>query len=460
MHRRDHRTFVDGVDFGSIFQVQTIFRAIASSMEPSRLIIGLGMVLVLMSTGRLWDMQSGVDAITLDQSIDIEALEQERELAIAQSVTALGHTAPEGFVEWNVPQAQDHLLEAWKDYVYEGVLTVADREEFNRMYLALEEVRPKGPFEASAHYVATAWNGIVDAGLELDPVGMWLGTVAIVWELPQLLWKGGYHWFISIYGFVLIFVLCVGGGAIARMQACWHARSHRLSMNDAIDYSLSRWRALILAIFGPAMFVAAITIVLMVMGLILLNIPWLNLIGGLLYGVSLLLGFLVAMIAVGYAACFPMLIPAVIVENCGGGEAVQRSYSYVLTKSFRFAGYLFVLVVSLVLGFLVVRLVTNVTLDLTANLVGAWTFNNSLHNAGALRDTVVPLVSITWYESSAGWLINMWETILHYLMIGWVFSGFFSTSTMLYLLMRKVCDEQDTRDIWWKGLIQGTNVPE
>ena len=231
-------------------------------------------------------------------------------------------------------------------------------------------------------------------------------------------------------------------------------------MNDAIDYSLSRWRALILAIFGPAMFVAAITIVLMVMGLVLLNIPWLNLIGGLLYGISLLLGFLVAMIAVGYAACFPMLIPAVIVENCGGGEAVQRSYSYVLTKAFRFAGYLFVLVVSLVLGFLVVRLVTNLTLDLTANLVGAWTFNNSLHNAGALRDTVVPLVSITWYESSAGWLINMWETILHYLMIGWVFSGFFSTSTMLYLLMRRACDEQDTRDIWWKGLVQGTNVPE
>ncbi len=460
MHRRDHRTFVDGVDFGSIFQFQTIFRAIASSMEPSRLFIGLGMVLVLMSTGRLWDMQSGVDAITLDQSIDVEALVQSRAFAIAQSVTALGHTAPDGFAEWQVPQAQDHLLEAWKDYVYEGNVTIADREEFSRMYLALEEVRPKGPFEASATYIAQSWNKIVDSGLELHPVGMWQGAVAIVWELPQLLWKGGYHWFISIYGFILVFVLCIGGGAIARMQACWHARSHRLSMNDAIDYSLNRWRELLLSVFGPAMFVAAITIVLMVMGLVLLNIPWLNLIGGLLYGISLLLGFLVAMIAVGYAACFPMLIPAVVVEHCGGGEAVQRSYSYVLTRAFRFAGYLFVLVVSLVLGFLVVRLVTNVTLDLTANLVGSWTFNNSLHHAGALRDTAVPIVSIAWYESSAGWLINMWETILHYMMIGWVFSGFFSTSTMLYLLMRRACDEQDTRDIWWKGLIQGTNIPE
>ena len=244
------------------------------------------------------------------------------------------------------------------------------------------------------------------------------------------------------------------------MQACWHARSHRLGMSDAIDYSLSRWRDLILAISGPAMFVAAITIVLMVMGLVLLNIPWLNLIGGLLYGVSLLLGFLVAMIAVGYAACFPMLIPCVVVENCSGGEAIQRSYAYVVTRAIQFAGYLFVLIVSLVLGFLVVRLVTNLTLDLTANLVGSWTFNSSLHSAGALKDTVIPVISNSWYESAAGWLINAWETILHDMMIGWVFSGFFSTSTMLYLLMRRACDEQDSRDIWWKGLVQGTNVPD
>jgi len=63
MHRRDHRTFVDGVDFGSIFQVQTIFRAIASSMEPSRLIIGLGMVLVLMGTGMGMSMVSMLIAV-------------------------------------------------------------------------------------------------------------------------------------------------------------------------------------------------------------------------------------------------------------------------------------------------------------------------------------------------------------------------------------------------------------
>jgi len=229
-------------------------------------------------------------------------------------------------------------------------------------------------------------------------------------------------------------------------------------MSEAIDFSLERWRELLAAVCGPAMFVAALTIALMLMGLVLLNIPWLNFIGGLLYGVSLLMGFCVAIIAVGYAACCPMFVPAVVCENSSGGEAVQRSFAYLFSKTIHYFGYLAVLIVSLVLGYLVVRLIANLTLDISANLVGVGTFNKSLHGAGSLQTETVPLASMAWYESGASVLIRMWETVVHDLMIGWVFSGFFSTSAMLYLLMRKVCDGQDTRDLWSRGMIQGTNV--
>jgi hypothetical protein len=67
---------------------------------------------------------------------------------------------------------------------------------------------------------------------------------------------------------------------------------------------------------------------------------------------------------------------------------------------------------------------------------------------------------LAWYESGAGFLVRLWEIIVRDLMIGWVLSGFFSTSAMLYLLMRKACDGQNTRTIWSRGIIQGTNVPE
>ena len=314
----EQRTIVDGVEFGKIFQFQHIFGAIGSSMQPARLFIGLCMVLVLLASGRLWDSISGVDAITLDGVQSSEEITQARSLAIAQSATALGHSAPKGSELWTVKEAQSNLLDAWKDYLYEGDVTTEERAEFNTIYLSLEKLRPRGPFEATALFMTKEWNEIVDGVLEFDPVRMWNSVVAIVWDLPKLLWNGGFHWFISLYGFLLIYVLCIGGGAIARMQATQHSRLLRLSVSDAIDFSIARWRALLTAIISPAMFVAALTILLMVMGLLLLNIPWLNLLGGLLYGLALLLGLLIALVAVGYSICFPLFIPAVIVENCSG----------------------------------------------------------------------------------------------------------------------------------------------
>jgi hypothetical protein len=154
-----------------------------------------------------------------------------------------------------------------------------------------------------------------------------------------------------------------------------------------------------------------------------------------------------------------MFIPAVVIEDCGGGEAVQRSFAYLRSKTLRLMGYLCVLIIAMVLGYLVVRLIANLTLDITAELVGVWTFNMSLHGAGSLQEPINPTFGITWHESMAGWCITFWETIVRDLMIGWIFSGFFSASTMVYLLMRSSCDGQDTRDIWWPGVVQGTTIP-
>ena len=456
---REQRTIVDGIELGTIFRFQHIFGAIGSSMQPSRLLIGLCMVLVLLATGRLWDSTSGVDAMNLDGQSSIEEIHQARSLAIAQSATALGLNAPAGSEHWTVVEAQSNLFEAWQDYVYEGEVSSEERAEFETIYLSLERIRPRGPFEASALFVSNAWNQIVDGALHFNPVQMWQGVVAIVWELPQLLWNGGFHVFISLYGFLLIYVLSIGGGAIARMQATQHSRSQRLSVNDAVDFSITRWRALLTTFFGPSMFVATLTVLLMVMGLVLFNIPWFNLLGGLFYGISLLLGLLIALIAIGFTVSFPLFIPAVVIEDCGGGEAVQRSFSYLLSKTLRFVGYVGLLIIAMVFGYLVVRLVANLTLDLTANIMETWTFNMSLHGAGSLQEEAIPAIGIAWYESTSGWLIGLWETIVHDLMIGWIFSGFFSASTMVYLLMRYSCDGQDTRDIWWPGLAHGTNIP-
>lgn len=454
---REQKTIVSGIDFGTCFSFQKIISAAVHALHPARMIVALCMVLVLAASGSVWDSVSDVDATTLARPQSQEELQRLRAIAIAQAATSLGHIAPEGSSKWSVIDAQHYLLAAWADYIYEGDVSEKERLEFEQIYLELEKVRRRGPFEASASFISLQWNAIVDAGAHGNVVQMWEGVVAVVWELPQHLWRAGYHWFISLYGFLLVYVLCIGGGAIVRMQVCWHATSERVQVAEAFCFSQSRWRELLCAVCGPAMVVAVLAIVLVLMGLVLMNIPWLNIVGGLLYGVALVLGFGLAIIAVGYTACFPMLIPAVVVEKDNGSEAIQRVFYYVFSRAIRYIGYVFVLLVSLILGYVFVRLITTLTLDLTANLVGIGTFNDSMHGAGALRVETVPVVGLAWYESFAGYLIQLWETILRDLMIGWVLSAFFSGSTMLYLLMRKTCDSQGMKNI---GLCEANSSAE
>jgi len=460
MQRRAQRTVVDGVDFERVFKFPSIFTSITSSMQPARLFIGFLMVIVLMATGRLWDSIAPTLTVPLGSGAEVSDLSQKRQVAIAQSGTVLGNTAPDDLQMWSVEDAQSHLLAAWSEHEANGSVSKKDRVEFEKLYVTLESVRPLGPFESSASYVSTKWNAIVDAALHLDAVESWQGLVSIVWELPQLLWNTGHHWFISVYGLVLLLVMSIGGGSIARMQACQHARGDRLSVTSEVQFSTQRWRASLLALTAPGMLVAGVSIGLVLFGLLLFNVPVINFVGSILYGLALVFGFLIAIIAVGYAICWPMLVPAIAVENCEGGESVQRSFAYMFARPLHLLGYLSVLVVGLVLGFVVVRLLSTMTLDFTANLVDAWSFNESLGNAGALQTDGIPVVGLVWYESAAGGLVTLWETVVHDFMIGWLFSGFFSASVMVYLLMRHACDRHDTHDIWWDGMIVGTSVAE
>ena len=459
MQGRQQKTYIDGIDFKNVFQFQSIFGAIASSFQPVRLTIGLLMVLVLFAAGRMWDSSSLPMSDTWISSESIHELEEQRRLTIAKIATAFGHSAPAGSNEWSFDDARLYLIESWEDYIYEGNVSDTDRVEYQMLYELVEQFKPRGVFESSCLYIAHHWDALISGALDLDFSVMWKSVVSIVWDYPVLVWQSGHHWFISLFGFLLIFTLCIGGGAISRMQACQFARQSQLSIDEALKFSWSQWRQTVLAVVSPAMFVAGVSTLLMLAGLVLFSIPVINVIGSLLYGVALIFGLFIALISIFYAVSFPMLVPAVMVEHCTGGESVQRAFSYVIARSLQYLMYLLLLVIAMVIGFIFVRLVATLTLDLTAALVGSMTLNDSLLNAGSIESLSTPATGLAWYEQTGSAIISCWEIIVHDCMIGWVFSGFFSASTMVYLLMRRACDGQSTKEIWTEGLIPGTNIP-
>ena len=145
---------------------------------------------------------------------------------------------------------------------------------------------------------------------------------------------------------------------------------------------------------------------------------------------------------------------------------MQRAFAFVLNRPLHMVASVVVGVVGLVLGWLVVQLVAVFTVNMTADVVGIWTMNDTFVEAGQLTGILGSasgegrVADSIWYVEWSGTIVGWWMMLVQYLVVGWIFSYLFAASTRIYLLMRHACDGQDERMIWWPGLIPGTLAQE
>lgn len=365
----DRRVIVDGVDFGQLFHFPRIFTAVFAALQPPRLMIGLFIVLVLGSIGRLWDAASSG-------------------APFATAVTLA-------------------------DY---GFLTIT-----------------QGLFA-------------------LSPQTLYQGIAILLIQLPVTLWES-HKIFCIVYGLIFVIVMAVGGGAIARMAAVQMASHMRVPAFNAVQFAFTRWLRFAIAPLMPLVAAAVVALVIVIMGLLIL-IPGLNILGGILYIIALLLGLLIAFLLLVYALAFIMVVPAMAVEDCDGADGQQRAYGYVLSKPLHMLGYLLIGLIGLTLGYFIVSLFAGAVLSITSTLYGAFDADNPaltptrfvptfLTNETPAEETVA-----RWDHRAAGWFINLWQSLVVSLVWAYVVSYFFSAATIIYLLMRRVSDGQDIQEIW------------
>jgi hypothetical protein len=280
-------------------------------------------------------------------------------------------------------------------------------------------------------------------------------------RLPRALWERERAFAIT-FGLLVLIVGSLGGVALCRMAACDSAGHERLRVWEAIDFALGSAIRAILAPVLPLFLAGLCAVVLLVFGLLLL--PVLDLVGGIAYGLALLVGFLLAFVLIGYALGLPMLLPAVACENCDPADALQRSYAYALNRPLHLLGYAFVAAFGLALGYLVVAAFAAIALNVTAGLVqvigGA-----AVSEAGGFGvfDLVpareVPLEA-AWHARVAGAGVTFWQGVVIQLVGAYLVSYVFTSTTMIYLQMRRLCDGQDPQDIWRPGLVRDTRMVE
>ncbi len=148
----------------------------------------------------------------------------------------------------------------------------------------------------------------------------------------------------------LLWALCVWailGGAMTRIAAVEQATDAPMAFSGALRFSLENFLSYMTAALLPVVGIGVFWFLCTIGGWIgripLIGQPAL----GLLWGLELAFGFLMALILIAAVAGWPLMYATIGVEASDGFDAFSRSYSYVFTRPWH---YLWFAVVALIYG--------------------------------------------------------------------------------------------------------------
>ncbi len=250
-------------------------------------------------------------------------------------------------------------------------------------------------------------------------------------------------------GVVMLVVTSVFAGAICRSAAVDAAQNVTLPWPKQIAFALGRWPTFVAVVAGPLVFVWAAGLGIALVGWILFSLPIANVLGGLLYVLTLGLSFVVAVVLLAYALVHPVLIPCVACEAADTFDALSRAYEFLFNRPLRFVLYLGILVVQGVVVIGIAILLVTLTETFATSMSLAW-----VGSPGPEAFAGVSQEETTW--SLTAWFIQFWTGLLHALVWAFGVSYALSGSTLMYLGLRRISDGQDMSEIWVPGLLEGT----
>lgn len=285
---------------------------------------------------------------------------------------------------------------------------------------------------------------------------------AVLDSLMGLCWLSRYH---CIYGFFFLMiwlaVWALFGGAICRIAALQLARDERIGPVHALKFSTAKLFSFFTAPLMPLLIIILIAVAMYLISLIG-ALPGLGeLLAGLLLGLALAGGFIIALVSVGLVGGINLMYPAIAVEGSDNFDAISRSFSYVFGRPWHMAFYSLVALVYGAICFLFVRLfVFILLLSVRIPMQAAMNIDGSSNLAirGKL-DAIWPaptfmdlhptinFSTLGYAESFSAFLIWFWVSIVIGLSVAFVISFYFSVNTTIYYLLRKHVDATNFDDV-------------
>jgi len=299
---------------------------------------------------------------------------------------------------------------------------------------------------------------LIQSGLlSLDAGKVHSGVKELFIDLPMFLIRH-FPWTVGALAIPTIVVWTILGGAVTRSAAEEFSQGRRQTWTGSLAFSLSKAWSLFFAMVVPMCLIGGLALLIMGGGYVLLRIPGVNIAGGFAYGLLLLGGFLMLLLVIAFALGSGLLLPAVACEGADAIDATQRTYAYVLSRPVRTVAFLIVLLVQGIIIAAVLSFIVKNVVHTTADMASAWLpeeTREAVVLASNERKTGTEEGSPFGLNATTH-LISLWSAIPGVIAGSILLSFTFSGMTVLYLLLRRVCDGQDVGDLWMPGMVAGT----
>lgn len=260
-----------------------------------------------------------------------------------------------------------------------------------------------------------------------------------------------------------MYLLCCGlwtlliwtffGGAISRQAAVAFARQENVSLGALARFVHGKAGAYMAAPLFPLLGSALIALPMAGLGLLLkLDLDLVDAIVGILWGGILFGGFLMAFLLLGLFFGFPLMWAAISTEGTDSFGALSHAFAYVYQRPLKYLGYAVLAALAGVLGWYLVTLFAYWT-----NELALWSVS---WGSGTER-----LVDVRTLGERAGLAatgtqaIAFWTNALTLFAYAFVFSYFWTATTVIYFLLRRLVDATALDEIYMPGEADKRGLP-
>jgi len=232
------------------------------------------------------------------------------------------------------------------------------------------------------------------------------------------------------------------GGAITRIAAVELSCEERVGLMPALRYACRKWRAYFAAPLFPAVGIAGITIVFVLIPAFFLRYEWGLLLVAITWPIALLFGLIMAVLVLWAVFGWPLMFPTISTEGTDSFDAVSRSYSYLFQRPLH---YLFYALVATVLGTLGWLLVANFAAAVIgmSNWAASWSCG-----AERMSEIINGGKNLLQVGSAGAAVLGFWTGCVKLLAVGFLYGFFFTAATAIYLLLRRDVDDTELDEVF------------